>query len=172
MRSVAAATMFALTFASANAFGADAGAGDDVDSLSKQLQQEYATLSTHDCAIACKAYASIRRAADRICGLEPGPRCNDARSKADDAQRRVQAACPDCQIAAAPAPGKEDERRAVQAAPPTESKTGGSADSESAPRKGGCASCSTPGEKPIGDLGIAFIAAVVVARIAGRRKRA
>jgi MYXO-CTERM domain-containing protein len=174
MRSLAAATTFALTLASANAYGAaDAGPGDDVDSLLKQLQQDYSALSTQDCTIACKAYASIRRAADRICGLEPGPRCNDARTKADDAQRRVQAACPDCQIAAAP--GKEDERRAVQTAPPptpTESKTGGAADSEAAPRKGGCASCSTPGEKPLGDLGIAFVGAFVVARVLRRRKRA
>ena len=102
MRFLGASTIFALTFWSASALGADAGPGDDVESLAKQLQQEYSALSTSDCAIACKAYASIRRASDKICGLEPGPRCNDARSKADDAQRRVQAACPDCHIASAP----------------------------------------------------------------------
>lgn len=172
MRVLRASTILAVTFWSASAFGADAGPGDDVESLAKQLQQEWSALSTSDCAIACKAYASIRRAADKICGLEPGPRCNDARSKADDAQRRVQAACPDCHIAIAP--GKEDERRAVQPAPPPPMDAKGSAtameSSESAPRKGGCASCTTSGERPIGDLGAAAAFAFVMARILRRRR--
>jgi len=141
-------------------------AADDVESLAKQLQQDYSELSTQDCAIACKAYASIRRAADKICDLEAGPRCIEAKTKADDAQRRVQAACPDCQLAAKQ--GKEDDRRASEY---TESKpaTKAGADSESAPRKGGCASCNTPGERPTGDLGIAVIGALVLARVLRRR---
>ena len=177
MRFLGASTIIALSLWSASAFGADAGASDDVEALSKQLQQEYSALSTSDCAIACKAYASIRRASDKICGLEPGPRCNDARAKADDAQRRVQAACPDCHIAIAP--GKEDERRATQPAPPppspanVDAKTAGTAmeSSESAPRKGGCASCTTAGEKPTGDLGAAALGAFVIARVLRRRTR-
>lgn len=152
-------------FASANALAADAGATDDVDALLETLQQNYSTLSTQDCATACRAYASIRRAADKICGLEPGPRCADARSKADDAQRRVQAACPDCPIAAAPP--REEERRAAR----TEAQTGTAEDQESAPRKGGCASCSTPGGRPSGDSGVAVLGAFAVARILRRRFR-
>jgi hypothetical protein len=157
-----------IALASPSAFAADAGAAadDDAGALLKQLQQEYSALATQDCATACKAYASIRRAADRICGLEPGPRCIDARAKADDAQRRVQAACPDCPIAFAPP--TEDERRAAQ--PGSDVKTAGVAESESgAPRKGGCASCSTPGERPTGDFGIAFLGAFAIARVLRRR---
>lgn len=171
MRFIGAATVLAMLLASANAFGADGGPSQDVDSILKELQQDYSALSTQDCVTACKAYASIRRAADKICGLEPGPRCNDARAKADDAQRRVKDACPDCHLASAPK--KEDEFRA-KPAPPAEPQAapGGTAvEAESAPRKGGCASCSTPGEKPAGDFGIAVLGAFVIARVLrGRTK--
>lgn len=150
-----------LMFTSATAF-ADAGPGEDVESLLKQLSQEHSALSTQDCMTACKAYASIRRAADKICGLEPGPRCADARSKADDAQRRVQAACPDCQLAAAKP--KEDAYRAAQPGSGSDAKTG-AVEAESAPRKGGCASCNTPGERPTGDFGIVILGAWAISRV-------
>jgi MYXO-CTERM domain-containing protein len=168
MRRGGAPVFVMMMLASASAFAADdAGPGDDPETLLTQLQQEYTSLSTQDCATACKALASIRRAADKICGLEPGPRCVDARSKADDAQRRVQAACPDCAIAAAPP--KDDERRATQYSTPAtvDSKV----QAESAPRRGGCASCSTPGEKPTGDLGVVILGAFAVARLLTRRRR-
>jgi hypothetical protein len=163
MRWGSVALIATMSFASAPAF-ADAGAGgeEDVASLLNQLTQEWSALSTQDCVTACKAYASIRRAADRICGLEPGPRCDDARTKADDAQRRVQAACPDCQVAAARP--KEDEFRAVQRAPSADANAG-AVESESAPRKGGCASCSTPGERPTGDFGIVLLGAWAISRV-------
>lgn len=157
-------------FASANAIAADAGVDDDAGALLKQLEQEWSALSTQDCVTACKAYASIRRAADRICGLEPGPRCVDARAKADDAQRRVQAACPDCRIASVPP--REDERRAAEPAPPTvvDAKGGAAGDAESAPRKGGCASCSTPGGSATGDLGGCVLGALALAHALRRRR--
>ena len=85
-RATCALAVLVVTFASADAFGEES-----VETLQKQQQDELAALSTQDCVIACKALASIRRAADRICALESGPRCIDARAKADDAQRRVQA---------------------------------------------------------------------------------
>lgn len=128
---------------------------DDVETLVKQVNEEHAALSTQDCVTACKALASIRRAADKICGLEPGPRCVDARAKADDAQRRVQAACPDCQIAAAPP--TDEERRVVQkTAPPAEP-----ANATLQERRGGCASCNVPGEAPTGELGLLMLAGLV-----------
>ena len=168
MRRGGAAIIVALfAFASSDAF-ADAGAGEDVDTLLKQLQQETSALSTQDCAIACKAYASIRRAADKICGLEPGPRCADARAKADDAQRRVQAACPDCHLAAGKP--KDDERRAVEYAPPTASpgamgKGGDTSEEKNAPSRGGCRSCNTPGDRPTGDFGIVILGAWAISRL-------
>lgn len=168
MRWGGTATLLAITFVAANAAAADAGTGEDVESLLKQLNSEHTALSTHDCVTACKALASIRRAADKICGLEPGPRCVDARAKADDAQRRVQAACPDCQLAAVP--GKEEDRRAAQptTAPPAPAPPAGGSDSaqmESAPRKGGCASCSTPGGSANGDFSVVIVGAWAIARV-------
>ena len=111
MRWGGAALAAVVTFASADVLGAE----ESVDTLQKQLQDEVAALSTQDCVIACKALASIRRAADRICALESGPRCVDARAKAEDAQQRVQAACPDCHLAAAKP--KDEEQRATEPGP-------------------------------------------------------
>lgn len=148
-----AAIAFTSLFVAANAFAAD-----DVETLEKRLHEEHAALSTQDCVTACKALASIRRAADKICELEPGPRCLDARARADDAQRRVQAACPDCQLAATPP--KDEERRAAEPAPPSSDM----GRTEGTPRKGGCASCSTPGQRPTGDLGLAILAAWLIMR--------
>jgi hypothetical protein len=167
MRWGGAAFGIAITFASAGAFGAQP-VDESVDALQKQLHDDYATLSTQDCVTACKALASIRRAADRICALEPGPRCVDARAKADDAQRRVQAACPDCQLAAAPP--KDEERRAT--AVPGAAEQSKPAMAKNAPEhQGGCASCNTPGERPTGDLGMFLLAALVVARRLRARSR-
>lgn len=159
--------LVATTFVTANAF-----ADEDVETLVKQLDQEHTALSTQDCVTACKALASIRRAAEKICGLEAGPRCIDARSKADDAQRRVQAACPDCQIAAAKP--KDDERRASKKGAPEEAPTTGS--TKNAPpaesSRGGCASCSTPGDVPTGDVGVLVVAGLALARRLRSRARA
>jgi hypothetical protein len=138
---------------------------ENVETLQKELEHEYSALSTQDCVTACRALASIRRAADKICAIEPGPRCVDARAKADDAQHRVHAACPDCQIAAAP-PNDEDRRAAELPSP-------GAAKPQNAPqvqeRSRGCASCSTPGDLPPFDLGGVLLAAFVVARALRRR---
>jgi hypothetical protein len=48
------------------------------------------------CAVACPALASMERAADRICALDPGPRCAAARAKVRDAAQRVEQACGPC----------------------------------------------------------------------------
>jgi hypothetical protein len=161
VRGAALSIIVVTTLIPAGALAAD----EDVDSLLKQLNDEHATLSTQDCVTACKAYASIRRAADKICGLEPGPRCTDARTKANDAQRRVQAACPDCQVASAFP--KQDEYRATGDAKSAPTAV----EAESAPRKGGCASCSTPGERPMGDAGVMILGAFAVARVLRRRQQ-
>lgn len=163
MRRTGAAFLVATTLFTANAF-----ADEDVETLVKQLREEHAALSTQDCVMACKAYASIRRAADRICALEPGARCTEARGKADDAQRRVQAACPDCQLAATPP--SDDERRAAEK-PAEPAPARGSAEVQEQ-KRGGCASCSTPGERPTGDLAVVMLAALALARRLRARARA
>jgi hypothetical protein len=149
---VASAIVVASLFTTSTAFA------EDIDTLEKQLREEHAALSTQDCVTACKALASIRRAADRICALEQGPRCSDARAKADDAQRRVQAACPDCQIAATPP--KDEEQRATQ-----HTATAEPAALPGQARKGGCASCSTPGDRPTGDFGVVILGAWAISRV-------
>lgn len=163
MRRTGAAVVVATMFVATNAFAERQG--EEIETLVKQLREEHATLSTQDCVTACKALASIRRASDRICALEPGPRCTDARTKADDAQRRVQAACPECQIAAAPP--RDDERRANEGPPPATRATTAAVDE----RKGGCASCNTPGERPRGDFALVMLAALAIARRLRARSR-
>lgn len=165
-RGAASLATVAMTFASADAFGAE----DSVESLQKQLQDEVTALSTQDCVMACKALGSIRRAADRICALEQGPRCIDARSKADDAQRRVQAACPDCHIAAAKPKPEDEERRAAEPAAGADKPMTKSA--PPAERGGrGCGSCSTAGSTSSGDLSVLVLAALAVARRLRARSR-
>jgi hypothetical protein len=112
---------------------------DDVSTLEKQLADELSTLSTSDCNLACRALASIRRAAERICALEPGPRCDAARAKATDATRRVQEACPECAVEQTAGP------RAKKATKAEEITTSAApvAESARAEPKGGCRSCST-----------------------------
>lgn len=50
------------------------------------------------CATACRALASMNRAADHLCGLagESDARCSDARTRVKSASDRVQAQCPAC----------------------------------------------------------------------------
>jgi len=146
----------------------EAHAADDVTTLETQLGRETTELSTADCASACKALASIRRAADRICDLEPGPRCNAARDKSEAATKRVREACPECALAAMPAPEPRKEERAYvndasakgspAAAPPAESE------------RGGCRSCATTSQAPTsGDLWLFGLVAALITRRLSRR---
>lgn len=162
----------------AHAQGRDA---EELTTLEKNLASEHAALSTEDCATACRALASIRRAADRICALDPDERCVAARAKADDAARRVHEACPSCAVATVPVqpappmakpaskggrpasePDRDEERVSTASAnaPPAES------------RRGGCAGCATSGA-PAGDVGalaLALGALAVVMRRRGTRR--
>ncbi|MDB4996451.1 MAG: hypothetical protein JWM74_3883 [Myxococcaceae bacterium] len=110
-------------------------AGDDLAALQKNLADEQVALSTADCSMACRALGSIRRVADRICALDPGEPCTSARTKAEDATRRVREACPDCAVAAIapppPMPVAKEATMTTDSGPPSESK------------RGGCAGCTT-----------------------------
>ncbi len=50
-----------------------------------------------DCSAACVALASMQRAAERLCELEPGPRCDTARKRVEAARQRVAERCPSCE---------------------------------------------------------------------------
>lgn len=164
---VAASIAIAIVLAASVASARDAGASgdDDVAALVRQLNDEHAALQTQDCTTACRALASIRRAADRICALEPGPRCEDARTKAEDARRRVTEACPDCALAATP-PKDEDRRASAKPAPAREAQV---ATAESAPGRGGCASCATTDTAPSGDLGVVVLGVWAASRLLRRK---
>lgn len=137
---------------------------EDVTTLEKQLTTELSTLSTSDCTTACKALKSIRHAADRICVLEPGPRCDAARKKADDATKRVRDACPDCSLGLEGKPEQAVEDNAKKPAEPAQAPP--SPASESAP-KGGCRNCSSTNADP-GDFGVFVLALLLLQR---RRKK-
>jgi hypothetical protein len=53
---------------------------DQMVALERSIDEQHDALSTADCAAACRALASILRAADKICALEPGPRCAAGRA--------------------------------------------------------------------------------------------
>jgi hypothetical protein len=55
--------------------------------------------SLRDCAEACRALGSMKRAAGHVCEIEPPPgsgRCQDARRRVADASERVRQICGEC----------------------------------------------------------------------------
>ena len=153
---------------------------DELTTLEKSLAEQHDALSTADCANACRALASIRRAADKICALDPGDRCAAGRAKAEDATRRVREACPECAIASAPPePKPRPEERAMTkggstAAEAPQSGTDSVPTAQSAPpsesKRGGCAGCTTTSAGP-GDLAGGVLAALALALVLRRRAR-
>lgn len=145
-----------------------ARADDAIAELEKSLAEEHAALSTSDCSAACRALASIRRAADKICALEPGARCLAAHAKAEDATRRVREACPECAIASI-SPEPAPQAPANMPAPTESTKSGTSSGVSAESRKGGCASCDAGGASP-GDYTAGALAVLALARVLRRRK--
>ena len=149
---------------------------EDLTTLEKNLAAEHAALSTSDCATACKALASIRRAAEKICALDPDERCTAARAKAQDATKRVRDACPDCAIASAPLPAPKREGRAMGKGgmrPPPEPSVDIAQAAPAPPaesRRGGCASCSTSGTSG-SDLSTVALAVAALAFVLRRRPK-
>jgi hypothetical protein len=54
--------------------------------------------ASNPCATACRALASMERAASHLCGLtgEEDPRCDGAKVRVRNATERVRAGCPSC----------------------------------------------------------------------------
>jgi len=52
--------------------------------------------SLGDCATACRALASMERAADHLCALESGSECSHARERVEAARERVRSTCGGC----------------------------------------------------------------------------
>ena len=123
-----------------------------------------------DCSAACMALASMQRAAERLCELEPGPRCDTARERVEAARRRVADQCPACDASRqagaigptpspSPSPSVDDSLRSVEDADDGEKDAevqqsgkavtvttqGAAPPSES--DRGGCAACRVGGSE-------------------------
>lgn len=157
-------------------FTGRAARADEVSDLEKGLAQEHAALSTSDCTAACRALASIRRAADKICAIEQGPRCAAARARSDDATRRVREACPECAIASiAPqkptSPAAQDVSSAKAAPAAVQNEPLRTASPPSSERgRGGCASCHASGAS-LGEATTGVLAFLALAGLLRRKKK-
>jgi MYXO-CTERM domain-containing protein len=137
-------------------------ASADADAAQIEVDRDYAQALASDCALACRALDSMRRATERLCALDAGDRCASAKKKLDDATAHVRAACPSC---AEPL----DERKAVVAPPPTAaSPAANTVEQESVQKRGGCAGCATS-SAPADAAGPLALAALLL--LGARRRR-
>jgi len=140
----------------------------EVRALQSEISKDYndlvknrGRLSAEGCVTACRALGSMKRATDRLCVLDPGPPCADAKQKTAEAEARVEEACPDCapqgtkkaEKAGEAVAKPRDQRPATPPATPQreEAREGATAESTpaSAPKRGGCAGCATtPSSSP------------------------
>jgi len=135
----------------------DAGRGE-VDELQAEIARDYGEALASDCATACRALESMRRAAEHLCALDGGQRCAEARQKVTAATERVRAACPSCaQALGGPAP-----------APATAPAPAQAVELESSSRRGGCAGCAV---SPVDADGPGPLAAAAAAALLARRRR-
>ncbi len=68
-----------------------AGARSDLDRAESQI-----SAATGDCATACRALASMERAAQHLCALDSGRECDRARERLAAARERVRSSCGGC----------------------------------------------------------------------------
>jgi uncharacterized protein (TIGR03382 family) len=171
---VGVAVAVGLAVAPCEALAADAGAvgttggAAEVKSLEATIARDEETLATRDCVEACRALGSMRRAADKLCQIEPGPKCTDARARVKAAVDRVRKACPECAAATTevdgPAPPPPQQPTIPRPAPGAEqAPVTASMPAESAPRRGGCAGCAVEerggagAAAPLAALGLALL---------------
>ena len=155
--------------------GAPLAPADEIRALQTEIARDVAVLATGACDAACQALASMKRAADRLCALDAGPGCVEARARVRDAERHVQASCGACQPPAGVVPSvvvaKPEVVMEKQPAEPAKPAPPPAAEAVmAAPPHGGCAGCVVGGEG--GATGAGLIAAVgAVAAWARRRRR-
>ncbi|HEY6460805.1 MAG TPA: hypothetical protein VIY73_11665 [Polyangiaceae bacterium] len=150
--------------------GGGAGRAPSVASLEAELDGDYAQAMASDCALACKALGSMRRATENLCALDPGDRCAKARERLAAATAHVKSACPEC---AEPLGEKEIAPRTeispVAPPPPQEE----SASVASVSKRGGCAGCATTGTEtgPMAPCAVGLLALLGLRRRCVRRRR-
>jgi MYXO-CTERM domain-containing protein len=144
----------------------------ELDSLESEIEDQMSIVwpASHelDCRRACKALEAMLRAAERICRLDPGPRCAAAREKVAAARRHVRDQCPDC------LPAREDPQRATDyedaEAQPDSQAAPATAGPQSETRGAGCAACRA-GRADSGQLAALGWALTLVLVLALRRRR-
>jgi len=141
----------------------------ELEKLVVKLETEYAALESADCELLCQALESMIRSADRICALDRGAICMEARKKVASAKRRVRQACPNCSAAeedqypesVVKKPSREHAQTAEPAgidhAPPAEGT------------RGGCAACSVGQHNERG--GLATLLLSLALALVGYRRR-
>ncbi len=67
------------------------GARSELDRAEEKL-----SAAQSDCAAACRALASMERAADHLCSLDSGAECRRAHDRVDAARERIRATCGGC----------------------------------------------------------------------------
>ncbi len=131
----------------------------ETEALVQELNREHEALSTEDCTAACRALASIKRATERLCALDPGPPCQAARAKERSATERVREACPDCAVALTPPKEREPVVAAEAQRPPAESA------------RGGCAGCVMAPAYAPSPSDVLSVAAILIALARRARKK-
>jgi hypothetical protein len=133
------------------------GADGEAGALAAQIDADFQSLQVAaqaqggNCATACRALESMRRATERLCTIEPGDRCADALRKVGDATQRVRAACPACPESLTASPATRGEAgKAPQTIPAAEqppmsanSPVAREVVAEETRKRGGCAGCAT-----------------------------
>lgn len=147
-------------------------AGGDIEALEREIDRDETELATKSCVDACRALTSMKNAAERLCAIDPGPKCKDARDRVTRATDRVRSACPECAAATLTTkPEAQPTTPAPPPAPPRADVVASSMPAESAPRKGGCAGCAVESSSaPLEPFALAlFVAAAIALRARGRR---
>jgi hypothetical protein len=175
--------VLALTLVPSTALAqAATGATSDPEALQAEIERDYAAALANDCATACRALDSMRRATERLCALDPGDRCVVARRKLDDATTRVRASCPSCAqpLGGTPADAAQGGEGAgattPASAPPPQPQAApaGAPATENAEevqsKRGGCAAC-TVGAGADDALAAAGAAAGLLFAACSRRRR-
>jgi MYXO-CTERM domain-containing protein len=139
------------------------GSRSDIDSAQAEVDNDYAQALASDCALACRALDSMRRATERLCALDPGDRCSSAKSKLDDATKRVRTACPVC------AQEQGERKAASPPAPAPPPSTESVVEMESVQKKGGCAGCATA-STPADAVGPLALAGLMLMALRRRRR--
>jgi MYXO-CTERM domain-containing protein len=152
--------------------GTGSGGAPSLASLEAELDADYAQAMASDCALACKALGSMRRATETLCALEPGDRCAKARDRLSAAIAHVKSVCPEC--AEPLGTGEKDvtprsESAPLAPAPPQEETVS----AESVSKRGGCAGCTTtgPGSGAPAPLALGLLALVGLRRRCVRTRR-